>query len=276
VGAIKQGGNDMSLQVAPINGTHIHYSQTGPKDAPVLVFSNSLGTDFRIWNDVVAALSARFNIVTYDKRGHGLSGIGNAEFDISLHANDLIGLLDYLGLGEVIICGLSVGGLIAQKVTELQPERVCGLILCDTAPKLGDYAGWNTRIEAIKADGIEVLGDAIMERWLSPTFRKDRPLETAMYRDMLVRTTEAGYIGTCVALRDGDLRDAAGKIAVPTLCICGSDDLATPPDVVREMAAMIPNAEFDLIEGVGHLPCIETPELLTRLIDRFTKEKNLV
>jgi 3-oxoadipate enol-lactonase len=266
----------MSLQVAPVNGTHIHYSQTGPKDAPVLVFSNSLGTDFRIWNDVVNALSERFNIVTYDKRGHGLSGIGNAEFDLALHASDLIGLLDYLGLGEVIICGLSVGGLIAQKVTELQPERIRGLILCDTAPKLGDYAGWNTRIEAIKADGIEVLGDAIMERWLSPTFRKQRPLETAMYRDMLVRTTAAGYIGTCVALRDGDLRVAAGKIAVPTLCVCGSDDLATPPDMVREMAAMIPNAEFELIEGVGHLPCIETPEVLTRLIDRFTTEKNLV
>ncbi|MHC8493920.1 3-oxoadipate enol-lactonase [Thalassospira sp. SM2505] len=266
----------MSLQVAPVNGTHIHYSQSGPKNAPVLVFSNSLGTDLRIWDDVVSVLSERFNIVTYDKRGHGLSGIGDAEYDISLHANDLIGLLDYLGLGEVIICGLSVGGLIAQKVTQLQPERIRGLILCDTAPKLGDYNGWNTRIEAIKADGIEVLGDAIIERWLSPTFRKERPLETAMYRDMLVRTTKAGYIGTCVALRDGDLREAAGKIAVPTLCICGSADLATPPDVVREMATMIPDAEFELIDGVGHLPCIETPELLTRLIDRFTKEKNLV
>ena len=159
----------MSLQVAPINGTHIHYSQSGPKDAPVLVFSNSLGTDLRIWDDVVAALSERFNIVTYDKRGHGLSGIGDAPYDIALHANDLIGLLDHLGLGKVIICGLSVGGLIAQKVTQLQSERVRGLILCDTAPKLGDYNGWNTRIEAIKTDGIDVLGDAIMERWLSVT-----------------------------------------------------------------------------------------------------------
>ncbi|MEQ9348429.1 MAG: 3-oxoadipate enol-lactonase [Thalassospira sp.] len=266
----------MSLQVAPINGTHIHYSQTGPKDGPVMVFANSLGTDLRIWDDVVGVLLQRFNIVTYDKRGHGLSGIGDAPYDISLHANDLIGLLDHLGLNEVIICGLSVGGLIAQKVTEQQPQRVRGLILCDTAPKLGDYDGWNARIEAIKADGIEVLGDAIMERWLSQGFRKDRALETAMYRDMLVRTTAEGYIGTCVALRDGDLCEAAGKIAVPTLCICGSEDLATPPEVVREMASMIPDAQFELIDGVGHLPCIETPELLTRLIDRFTKENNLV
>ncbi|WP_033069883.1 3-oxoadipate enol-lactonase [Thalassospira australica] len=266
----------MSLQVAPINGTHIHYSQSGSKKGPALVFANSLGTDLRIWDDVVSALSSRFNIVTYDKRGHGLSGIGDAPFDVSLHANDLIGLLDFLGLNEVILCGLSVGGLIAQKVTELVPGRVRGLILCDTAAKLGDYEGWNTRIEAIKADGIASMGDAIMERWLSPTFRAERPLETAMYRDMLVRTTAEGYIGTCIALRDGDLRDVAGKIAVPTLCICGSEDLATPPDVVRETASMIPNAEFELIDGVGHLPCIEAPELLTRLIDRFTKEKNLV
>ena len=100
----------MSLHVAPINGTHIHYAQTGPKDGPVLVFSNSLGTDLRIWDDVVAGLSDRFNIVTYDKRGHGLSGIGDAPYDVALHANDLIGLLDHLGLDQVIICGLSVGG----------------------------------------------------------------------------------------------------------------------------------------------------------------------
>lgn len=266
----------MSLQVAPVNGTHIHYSQSGPKNGPALVFANSLGTDLRIWDDVVDALSSTFNIVTYDKRGHGLSGIGDAPYDVALHANDLIGLLDYLGIDQVMICGLSVGGLIAQKVTELVPDRVRGLILCDTAAKLGDYDSWNTRIEAIKADGIASMGDAIMERWLSPTFRKERVLETAMYRDMLVRTTVEGYVGTCIALRDGDLRDAAGKIAVPTLCICGSEDLATPPDVVRAMASMIPNAEFELIDGVGHLPCIETPELLTRLIDRFTKEKNLV
>ena len=193
----------MSLQVAPINGTHIHYCQTGPKDGPALVFSNSLGTDLRIWNDVAPAFADRFNVITYDKRGHGLSGIGGADYNIDLHANDLIGLLDYLGVKDVIICGLSVGGLIAQKVTELAPERVRGLILCDTAPKLGDADGWNTRINAIKEGGIEVLGDAIIERWLSPTYRRDRPVETAMYRDMLVRTTVEGYVGTCIALRDG-------------------------------------------------------------------------
>ncbi|RCK42653.1 3-oxoadipate enol-lactonase [Thalassospira xiamenensis] len=266
----------MSLQVAPINGTHIHYCQTGPKDGPALVFSNSLGTDLRIWNDVAPAFADRFNVITYDKRGHGLSGIGGADYNIDLHANDLIGLLDYLGVKDVIICGLSVGGLIAQKVTELAPERVRGLILCDTAPKLGDADGWNMRINAIKEGGIEVLGDAIIERWLSPTYRRERPVETAMYRDMLVRTTVEGYVGTCVALRDGDLRDAATRISVPVLCVCGSDDLATPPDVVREMAGMIPSAQFELINGVGHLPCLETPELLSRLIDRFIKEKNLV
>lgn len=156
------------------------------------------------------------------------------------------------------------------------PARVRGLILCDTASKLGDYDAWNSRIEAIKANGIASMGDAIMERWLSPAFRKERALETALYRDMLVRTTVEGYVGTCIALRDGDLRDAAGKIAVPTLCICGSEDQATPPDVVRAMASMIPGAEFELIDGVGHLPCIETPDVMIRLIDRFTKEKNLV
>lgn len=94
----------MSLQVAPVNGTHIHYSQSGPKNGPALIFANSLGTDLRIWDDVARALCAQFNVITYDKRGHGLSGIGDAPYDVALHANDLIGLLDHLGIDQVIIC----------------------------------------------------------------------------------------------------------------------------------------------------------------------------
>ncbi|MFH1803305.1 MAG: 3-oxoadipate enol-lactonase [Pseudomonadota bacterium] len=266
----------MTLHVAQLNGTHLHYADLGPKDAPVLVFSNSLGTDFRIWSDVVPVFAGTFRVVTYDARGHGLSGIGDQDYSIDLHARDLMALFDHLGIKQAMICGLSVGGLIAQKLAELAPARVRGLILCDTAPKIGDAAGWNARIEAIEKGGITVLADAIMERWLSPDFHKNRPAETALYRDMLVRTPVAGYVGTCKAIRDADLGEQAKRLAVPVLCICGTLDLATPPDLVIAMANCIPGAKMALIDGAGHLPCLEKPDELSRLIDGFIKEKKLV
>jgi 3-oxoadipate enol-lactonase len=267
----------MTLHVANLNGTHLHFTDDGPRNAPVLVFSNSLGTDQRIWSDVVPAFTDQFRVITYDKRGHGLSGLGDQPISIDLLARDLIALLDHLAIDRAVICGLSVGGLIAQQVCVLAPERVRAMILCDTAAKIGNDQGWNERIEKIGAAGtIEVLGDAIIERWLSDDFRSTRPVETAMYRDMLVRTTVAGYCGTCAAIRDADLRAAVGAIAVPVLCLAGSVDQSTPPDLVAETAKRIPGAKFQEIEGVGHLPCLEKPDDLCRLIGAFIKENNLV
>lgn len=93
---------------------------------------------------------------------------------------------------------------------------------------------------------------------------------------MLVRTPAAGYLGTCAAIRDADLSAAAARIGVPTLCIVGSEDGATPPDLVRATAAMIPGSRFEVIEGVGHLPCIERPDVMEVLIASFLEENGLV
>lgn len=254
----------------------LHYAVDGPENAPCLVFANSLGTDFRIWNTVADRLKDRFRIVRYDKRGHGLSETLPAPYHMDDHVDDLACLLDALAIGETVVCGVSVGGMIAQGLAARQPERVRGLVLCDTAAKIGTAEMWDTRIETIGRGGIESLADAIMERWLSSAYRKDRPDDAAGWRNMLVRTTVEGYAGTCAAIRDADLTEQAKAIGVPTLALCGSEDGATPPDLVRETAALIPGARFELIEGVGHLPCIECPERIGDLIGGFMEEHGLV
>jgi len=265
------------MQFSRINGIVLHYSDTGPRpDTPALVFSNSLGTDYRTWDRLADLLANRFRIVRYDKRGHGLSQATPAPYRIDDHVSDLAGLLDHLALDRIILCGLSVGGLIAQGLAARQPERLRALILCDTAAKIGTGEMWAARIAAIEQGGIEAIADGIMERWLSAGFRSGWPAETAGWRNMLVRTPAAGYLGTCAALRDADLGAEATRIAVPTLCIVGSEDGATPPDLVRATADMIPAARFEVIDGAGHLPCIEQPGTMAGLITSFLEEHGLV
>jgi 3-oxoadipate enol-lactonase len=261
------------MQVAAVNGIHIHYRDLDPGGArTVLVFSNSLGTDFRIWNRVIARLGERYRIITYDKRGHGLSDGAPAPYKMSDHVGDLAGLLNFLSVKGAIVCGLSVGGMIAQALAAEHPALVSRLILCDTAHKIGTTEMWNERIAAVEAGGIEALADGVLERWFSADFRAERTAELAAWRNLLVRTTRDGYAGTCAALRDTDLTESSAKLAVPTLCICGSEDGATTPELVRSTAELIPGARFALVEGAGHLPCIEKPDAVADLILEFTAE----
>lgn len=264
------------MKVIRVNGVQLHYSDEGPEVAPVIVFSNSLGTDFRMWDALVARFAGRFRMVRYDKRGHGLSEAPQRPYAMDDHVGDLIGLLDHLGLDRIILCGLSVGGLIAQGVAARQPERLRALILCDTAAKIGDAEMWNTRMAAIEAGGLEALADPIMERWLSAAFRADKPAEALAWRNMLVRTTLDGYLGTCAAIRDADMTESTRRIAMPVLGIGGSEDGATPPDLVRATIGLIEGGRFEVIEGAGHLPSIEEPDIMDRLITGFLEEHGIV
>ena len=255
------------MQFARLNGVSLHYQViNAAADRPRLVFANSLGTDFRIWRDVVVRLAGDFSILTYDKRGHGLSDIGPSPYAIADHAADLAALIDHTGFGPAIVCGISVGGLIAQGLYASRPDLVTGLALCDTAHKIGTADGWNDRIAAVEAKGSASIADAVLARWFTEHFRRSENAALNGYRNMLVRTPIAGYAGTCAAIRDADFTDAAGRIAVPTVCLVGESDGATPPDLVQSLAELIPGARYELIRGAGHLPCIEQPAAVTAIL----------
>ncbi|NRP72501.1 3-oxoadipate enol-lactonase 2 [Ensifer psoraleae] len=258
------------MQFARINDLTIHYQVIGATgEKPVLVFINSLGTDFRIWRDVVVRLAGEFAIVLYDKRGHGLSDVGQVPYSIEDHATDLAALLDLLAVRQAIVCGLSVGGLIAQSLYQRRPDLVRALVLSDTAHKIGTADIWDARIAAIEAHGIEAIADSVLERWFTPAFRRPENVALIGYRNMLVRQPVAGYVGTCAAIRDADYTEAAKKIAVPVLCVVGEEDGSTPPDLVLSTAQLIPGARYEVIRDAGHIPCVEQPEILTALLRPF-------
>lgn len=248
-----------------IDGRLVHWRDNGPREAPAVILVNSLGTDFRIWDEVVAALARDWRVISYDKRGHGLSEVLPGPYAIADFTNDLIALADHVGLERFSLIGLSIGGLIGQDLAVRAPERLAALVLADTAPKVGTAESWNARIEAVRTGGLATIADSVMERWFTPAFHAGRPDDLAGWRSALLRQPADGYIATCQALSAADLTAAIGSIAVPTLAVAGDGDLSTPPNLVRAMAERIPGAGFALIEGCGHIPPVEQPARLLAL-----------
>jgi 3-oxoadipate enol-lactonase len=187
----------------------------------------------------------------------------------------VVGLLEALEIKEAVACGLSVGGVIAQQLAIADPDRVRALVLCDTGTRIGTVASWEERIATVKAHGLAVLAAPSIERWFSEDFRRRHSVEVRGYANMVVRTTVDGYVGTCCALRDADLTQAATSIDKPTLVLCGDQDIATPPDLARQLADTIPNARLALIPGAGHISCVEQPELMSTQIIQFLREVSI-
>jgi pimeloyl-ACP methyl ester carboxylesterase len=157
------------------DGTVLHHARAG--QGRPLVFVNSLGSDFRIWDDVLPALTPRAKVIRYDKRGHGLSDLG--PISMEGHVADLAALLDGLATGPAVVCGLSVGGQIALGLSAARPDLVRGLILMDTGHRIGTPEIWDERIATIESGGIAAAAEATLARWFTPEFHATRPADLA-------------------------------------------------------------------------------------------------
>ncbi len=250
---------------------NLHLAEDGDPQGPALVFANSLGTDLRVWDAVLPLLPRGLRIIRIDKRGHGLSDDAPGPWSIEDLADDLAFALDALEIRDAAVMGLSVGGLIAQSLAARRPDLVRVLALSGTAPRIGTAESWNARIAAVEAEGIAPIAEAILERWFPPRFRAEDP-SFAFWRNMLVRTPASGYAATCAAIRDADLTEATAALRLPVLAMVGEADGSTPPDLVRAMAERIPGARFEIIPNAGHIPGVEQPAVVARLIGGFLTE----
>ena len=244
----------------------IHVQIEGAEDAPTVVFANSLGSDLRLWDNVLPLLPQGLRFVRYDKRGHGLSDHSGGT-RIEEHAADAIALIESLGCGPVVFVGLSMGGLIAQVVASQRPDLLRALVLSNTAARLGSAESWQARIDAVSATGLAPIADAVMQRWFAAPFRASA--QAALWRNMLLRTPAEGYIAACHALAQADQTQATAGLSLPTLVIVGAQDGASPPELVQATAALIADAAFHIIPEAGHLPCVETPEAWAKIVSPF-------
>lgn len=242
-----------------LNGLH-HHLRPAQNGAPMLVFANSLGTDFRLWDRVVARLPAEWGTLRLDKRGHGLSDF-TGPHDIDALAGDIETLLDHYAITRFTGIGLSVGGMVMQRLALRRAGAMQAVMLADTGARIGNTPLWNERIEAVMAGGVAAISEAILARWFPPAYHATP--DFALWRNMLERTAREGYAAVSAAIRDADFTQDLPRIAMPTLTICGAQDGSTPPEMMRQMTARIPNARFVLVENAGHLPCVDQPDIFT-------------
>lgn len=256
---------------------HLHFDDVelavraeGPVDAPAVIFANSLGTDMRIWDGVVTALPDELRVIRWDKRGHGRSSVPPAPYSMGALVRDAERVMDSLEVRDAVFVGLSIGGMIAQALAVKRPDLIRALVLSNTAVKMGTAQMWHDRIAVIEAGGLEAVADSVMERWFGRTFRAGPDL--ALWRARFLAGPVKGYIGCCHAIAGTDLLTPTSGLRIPTLAIAGAEDGASPPDLVRETADLIPGSKFALLRGVGHIPCVEAPETYAATLTKFLRE----
>lgn len=225
----------------------LHYQLDGPANAPVLVLSNSLGTDLQMWDAQIAAFSKHFRVLRFDTRGHGKSLVTPGPYSIEQLGHDVLALLDALDIDKAHFCGLSMGGLIGQWLGIHAGERLNKLVVCNTAAKIGDPSIWNPRIETVLRDGaaaMVALRDASIARWFTADFAEANPAAAKQITDMLAATSPQGYAANCAAVRDADFRDQLSSIKVPLLVIAGTEDAVTPPSGGHFIQEQVQGAEY--------------------------------
>ncbi len=227
----------------------------GPPSAPVLVLVNPLGSTMDLWEPVAARFRGHFRLVRYDQRGHGRSPVPPGPYRLEDLGNDLISLLDGLGIERASVCGMSIGGLVGMWLGIHHPDRLEALVLCGTAPTFPPASGWVEREALVRAEGMEpIVGPALL-RWLPRGFAERDPEMTARVAAML-RDCDANC---CGVLGTADLRPTLRSIVAPTLVIGGLEDPVCTPAVCSELAAGIPEASLLVLAGTSHVVHVGQP-----------------
>jgi len=250
-----------------VGNLRTHYS-LADSDRPVLMFSNSLGTDFSMWDPQISELSKRYRLLRYDTRGHGQTAVTAGDYDVDQLGRDVIGLLDALKIQRVHFCGLSMGGMIGMWLGIHAAERLNRLVVCSTAAKIGTAEGWNARIAMVRKDGMKPVAASVVERWFTAEFRASNTETVTKTRRMLEVASPDGYIGCCASVRDMDQRDAIVRIKTPTLVIYSSKDPAIPVADALFVKNNIAGAEAMELNA-AHLSNVEQAEAFTKAVSSF-------
>lgn len=258
------------MSTIKLKHTTLNYVFDDFEKEQTIVFSNSLGTDLTMWDKQVELLGQEFNILRYDTRGHGKSEVTAGEYSIEMLGNDVLDLLDHLKIDKINFCGLSIGGLTGQWFGIHAPDRLSKLIICNTAAKIGNKEGWNSRIETVQNNGLESIVSGTQERWFTSEFVSQNKTEVDSVLSTFIQTPLAGYVSCCAAVRDADFTDKVSEISIPTLIISGTKDLVTTVKDGDFLMEKIPKSILATLK-TAHISNIEKANDFTRLLIEFIK-----
>lgn len=244
----------------------------GAPTAPPLVLVHSAGADHRMWDGAMPAIAGSFRVIRFDLRGHGRSDVPPSPYTLDDLGDDLVRVLDSLEVETTHVVGASLGGLVALWLVARHPERVGRAVFAGTAARIGSPETWEERADAVRRGGMEAVVDLVMARFFSERFRRSRGDVVSRFARVLRRQSPEGYVGTCLALRDADLRAEVGRIRAPSLILVGSEDVSTPPSDAEDLAASVPDARVTVVAGAGHLCTVERSEEFERIARHLAEE----
>ena len=251
----------------------LHYTVDGPSDGPVLVLGSSLGTTGALWEPQLPFLTERLQVIRYDHRGHGRSPVPPGPYQLNELGDDVLAMMDSLGVDRFHIGGLSLGGMVAMWVASHAPERVDRMVLVCTSAKLGPPDMWQTRAKTVLTEGMGAIADAVLGRWVPAEFAIRRPDIVDALRAQLVGTPVDGYASCCAAIETMDLEPDLARVTASTLVIAGLEDESTPPAHAQRIVAGIAGSRMTLVAGAAHLANVSRPELVGQLMaDHLTKD----
>lgn len=237
---------------------HQNWRDEGDPAGVPVIFAHALGLDLHLWDEVLPLLPTGLRLVRYDLRGHGETEVPSGPYSMGGLVRDAEQLLDGLAVRGAVFVGLSLGGMVAQGLAVKRPDLVRALVLSNTAAKIGTAEGWQMRGAAVRQGGMAAVATTVIDGWFSRRSRRDG-LASGWEKRLLAMSPE-GYAGCCAALAGADFITPTSGLHLPALAIAGTEDSATPPDLVRELADLIHHARFRLIRGAGHLPPVDRPK----------------
>lgn len=241
------------------NDAEINYQTFGDASQPAIIFSNSLGTQFNMWQPQISFFEKKFYVICYDTRGHGASSAPQGPYSIEQLGTDVVHLLDHLNIKKASFCGISMGGLTGQWLAIHHPERFNHVIVCNTAAKIGQEQAWNDRAQLVREQGLKPIAETAASRWFTePFIRSNTAIVESLSNDLGAGSPE-GYASCCEALAKADVREQLKNITIPTLVVAGQKDPVTTVADAQYLVNQIPNSQ--LIEiNASHISNIECPE----------------
>ncbi len=255
--------------------TRLAYRLDGPEDKPVLVLSNSIGTDLHMWDAQIPELAKHFRVLRYDMRGHGSSGVPSGAYSIGRFGRDVLELLDSLGIERAHFLGLSLGGYVGQWLGIHTPERIDRLILSNTAAYLGPAEQWDEAIAAVlEAEDMKETAEMFLLNWFPARMLEAESPVVERFRNMLLATDRQGLAGSWAIVRDTDMRRTISLISRPTLIIAGEQDPVTTLEHSELMAETIPKARLAVLPAT-HMTNVQYPAEFLEVVVTFLTDSGV-
>lgn len=250
------------------NDAQINYQTFGDAAKPALIFSNSLGTNFKMWQAQIDFFQQDFFVICYDTRGHGASSAPQGPYSIDQLGQDVVNLLDHLNIEKAAFCGISMGGLTGQWLAIHRPERFNQVVVCNTAAKIGQEQAWNDRAALVREQGLQPIASTAASRWFTEPFIQSNATVVNNLQNDLAAGSAEGYASCCEALAKADVREQLKDIQVPVFIVAGQQDPVTTVADGEFMQQRIANAELFEINA-SHISNIEQPEAFNQAVQAF-------